>query len=166
MGRKKTYERNEIADRAMKLFWRRGFHATSTRDLTDEMGINPYSLYAEFGSKQGLYEAAIERYEAVVVPGHFGALEAADASLDEVRAVLDFFGDNGSRPGSELGCLICNAGTERAPTPELSEATTGRFVERLQEAFHGALSNARDGGLLVDDAPQPRRHPARLAAPR
>ncbi len=153
MGRRKTYERPEIADHAMRLFWARGYHATTTRDLTDAMGVNPYSLYAEFGSKEGLYQAAIARYEALVVPTHFGALEAQGASLEEVRAVLNFFGDVDRLEGSELGCLLCNTSVERAPTVELSRASTKRFVDRLTCAFGHALGNARAAGRLVDDAP-------------
>ncbi|MFT4627634.1 MAG: AcrR family transcriptional regulator [Myxococcota bacterium] len=153
MGRRKTYDREAIAARAMRLFWERGYHATSTRDLTTAMGVNPYSLYAEFGSKEGLYAAAIAHYEATVVERHFGSLDADGASLPEVRQVLVFFGDNGTRPHSELGCLVCNAGAELAPSPEQSEASTARFVDRLTRGFAHALGNAEAAGLLVDGAP-------------
>ena len=153
MGRRKTYDRDAIADRAMRLFWERGFHATSTRDLADAMGVNPYSLYAEFGSKEGLYDAAIARYERTVVPHHFGVLEEEGASLDAVRSVLDFFGDNGTREGSHVGCLLANAGIEQAPTSDKSVASTARFVARMEAAFGHALGNAAAEGKLVPDAP-------------
>ena len=153
MGRRKTYNRQDIAERAMRLFWERGYHATSTRDLTDAMGVNPYSLYAEFGSKEGLYQAAIAHYERTVVTGHFGCLEEAGASLDQVRSVLNFFGDNGTREGSQVGCLICNASTELAPTTEQSEASTARFIHRLSAAFGHALGNAVAEGQLAETTP-------------
>ncbi len=153
MGRPKTYDRDEIIERAMRLFWERGYHATSTRDLTETMGVNPYSLYAEFGSKKGLYEAAIARYELRVVHSHLGKLEADGASLEAVRALLDFFGDSGGQPGSELGCLLCNASTELAPTLAGSRASTARFVERITRAFAKALGNAAAAGRLKESAP-------------
>jgi len=153
MGRRKAYDRDEIAERAMRLFWERGYHATSTRDLTDVMKVNPYSLYSEFGSKEGLFEAAIERYEAIIVLRNFGSLEAEEASLEQIHEVLNFFGDSGSREGSQLGCLLCNAGTELAPNVEQSEASTARFVERLRGAFGHALANAASAGRLIDNAP-------------
>lgn len=153
VGRHKTYDRQTISERAMLLFWERGYHATSTRDLTDAMGVNPCSLYAEFGSKEDLYNAAIVHYEMTVVPKYFGALEAPDASLDQIVAVLNFFGDVGCYEGAHLGCFLCNAGIERAPTPVQSQISTDRFVLRLVKAFRHALENAQAGGLLVDHAP-------------
>lgn len=153
MGRRKSYNREEVTERAMKLFWRKGYHGTSTRDLSDAMGINAYSIYAEFGSKEALYDAAIARYEHEVVQGHFGRLELADSSLEDVRAVLEFFGGNTERENSELGCLICNAGTELAPSEAGSRASTARFVARVSGAFEAALGNARARGELPEDAP-------------
>ncbi len=153
MGRRKTYDREDVTGRAMLLFWERGYHATSTRDLTEAMGINPGALYAEFGSKEGLYLETVKRYEATVVPGHFASLEAPGASLEQIRAVLTFMGGIGSYAGSHYGCLLCNAGIELAPTLEQSEASTARFLNRLTLAFGHALGNARDAGQLLDDAP-------------
>lgn len=153
MGRRKTYDREEVVTQAMRLFWRRGYHATSTRELTEAMGVNPYSLYAEFGSKEALYQQAIAHYMATVVPAFFGALEAPNAGLDEVMAVIDGFGDNGEREGSEMGCLVCNTSTEQAPTPGASQATTLQFVERVSAAFRHALRGAIAQGQLVPDTP-------------
>ena len=148
MGRRKTYDRDDITDRAMRLFWEQGFHATSTRELADAMGVNAFSLYAEFGSKEGLYQAAIERYDDLIVNRHFGGLEAVGASLEDVRQVLDFFGDAGRRAASARGCLMCNTATERAPTAEASQVATARFIARVTGAFCNALGNAAAAGRL------------------
>jgi TetR/AcrR family transcriptional repressor of nem operon len=137
----------------MTLFWEQGYHATSTRELADVMGLNPYSLYAEFGSKEALYGAAIDHYEQTVVSGHFGRLETEDSSLEDIRAVLDFFGDSGDRRGSHLGCLLCNAGTELAPTVEESRVSTDRYLARLTSAFANALGNAAREARLKESTP-------------
>jgi TetR/AcrR family transcriptional regulator, transcriptional repressor for nem operon len=149
MGRRKTYDREEIVDRAMQLVWVQGFHATSTRDLTEAMDVNPYSLYAEFGSKEALYQAVVERYEEKVVHRNFSRLETTEASLDDVRYVLDFFGDAGQRRASAMGCLLCNASVERAPTIDGSKESTARYVRRLTAAFENALGNAASEGRFV-----------------
>jgi AcrR family transcriptional regulator len=153
VGRTKTYDRDEVTDRAMRLFWERGYHAASTRQLADAMGINPYSLYAEFGSKEQLYTDAMERYHELIVTRHFGGMEAADASLEEVEAVLDYFGGGPEVTASTLGCLACNAAVEVAPTVEASRLSTDRYLERVSNAFRHALRNARAEGRLSGGAP-------------
>lgn len=153
MGRTKTYDPDEVTDRAMRVFWERGYHATSTRELADAMGINAYSLYAEFGSKEQLYNQAMERYHELVVTRHFGGLEADDASLEQVEAVLLYFGGGPEVTASTLGCLACNAAIELAPTAQTSQASTDRYLARVRDAFGNALANAQAAGRLTPDAP-------------
>lgn len=148
MGRPKTYDRDEILARAMDCFWLKGYEGTSTEDLVAGMGVNRYSLYAEFGSKQSLYEAALERYNAEVVSGNFAALERPGAGLKEIKALFGFFASKARQPGSERGCLLCNSATERAPHDAASFSFVEAYIERIAKAFRRALSNAkRDGDI-------------------
>jgi TetR/AcrR family transcriptional repressor of nem operon len=142
MGRPKSYDREEILERAMLLFWRRGYEATSTADLEEGMGVNRYSLYAEFDSKHGLYEAALDRYLTSVVPGFLGELYAPDADLDAVVAVLGRFADAAGKPGTERGCMICNAATETSPDDVQVRARVERYVAYLRGGFEHALGGA------------------------
>ncbi len=153
MGRRKRYDRDVVLEKAMRLFWEQGFHATSTRDLTEAMGINVYSLYAEFESKDGLYEAALERYGREVVTGHFGRMEAEGAGLEDIRGVLRFFGSAAREDNPRLGCLLTNAITELAPSPAESHAAGKVYVERLRGAFRHALKGAVEIGELTDRTP-------------
>lgn len=153
MGRPKTYDREVVTDRAMRLFWERGYHASSIRDLTDAMGINSYSLYAEFGNKEQLYDEAMVRYHQLVVTKHFGALEAEDASLEQVEAVLRYFGGGPEVRASTLGCLACNSATELAPTTDTSRESTDKYLARVSSAFANALRNAQIERRLTDTAP-------------
>ena len=54
-----AYDRDDVLDGAMKVFWRRGYAATSMRELRDATGLGSRSLYAEFESKHGLFRAAL-----------------------------------------------------------------------------------------------------------
>ena len=88
MGRRKTYDRDDLIERSMEMFRDHGFAGTSTEMLVEGLGVNRYSLYAEFGSKQGLFDAALQRYDEEVLGRRFGPLEAPGAGVDEVRALL------------------------------------------------------------------------------
>ncbi len=153
MGRRKSYDREAVLARAMRLFWERGFHAASTRELADAMGLNAYSLYAEFGSKEELFQAALERYDRTVVSGHFQRLEGPGAGLGDVRAVLQFFGTSALGDNPMLGCLATNAMAEQAPSGESSRELGAAYTARLQRAFQHALANAVRSGDLVADTP-------------
>lgn len=62
MPRKPTYDRNELIDRARDLFWQRGWAGTSLKDLEATLQMQPGSFYAAFGSKDALFELAMEKY--------------------------------------------------------------------------------------------------------
>jgi AcrR family transcriptional regulator len=67
MGRHKTHDRESVTRKAMESLWAQGFEATSTKALAINMGINVYSLFAEFDSKKGLFEATVELYRREVI---------------------------------------------------------------------------------------------------
>ena len=62
-GRPRSFCTDTALDRAMTVFWRRGYEGASLAELTDAMGINSPSLYAAFGNKEGLFRAVLERYD-------------------------------------------------------------------------------------------------------
>jgi AcrR family transcriptional regulator len=64
MGRPREFDPDEALDRALDVFWRKGYEGTTIPDLTEAMGINRPSLYAAFGNKEALFRKAVERYAA------------------------------------------------------------------------------------------------------
>ncbi len=145
MGRPKTYDRATVTAAAMELFWQRGYHDVSTRELVDAMGINMNTLYSEFGTKAGLFTAAIDHYEQHIVPSYIGALEQPDASIDTIRTVLNSFPAFADTDDFVPGCLITNTATELAPTPDTSHQSMARYIDRLTNAFTNALQNSATG---------------------
>src|SRR5919205_1081784 len=62
VGRPPAFNREQALERALDVFWRKGYEAASISDLTAAMGINPPSLYAAFGNKEELFRKALDRY--------------------------------------------------------------------------------------------------------
>ncbi|PCH80063.1 MAG: hypothetical protein COB90_09585 [Hyphomicrobiales bacterium] len=143
MGRKKKYDEVEALEKAMYLFWRTGYEAVKTRDLADVMGINQYSLYASFQSKEALFTTALERYLEVIVCDWL--LKPLIDQADGLEAIRQFFqvmvepGD-GTIPA---GCLICNTmvGTEQ-PNANV-QAVIDRYQSMITDAFAGALHRSK-----------------------
>lgn len=138
----------------MQVFWRHGFDGTSTQMLVEEMGVNRFSLYAEFGNKQALYEAALALYAAEVVERNIGVLDQPGADLDTIARLIQGFGAWACQPGSEVGCFICNAATERAPYDPGSQAFVNRYVERLSAGFTRCLETSAETGQLLPGVDQ------------
>jgi AcrR family transcriptional regulator len=109
MGRPREFDTDAALEKAMRLFWARGYEGTSVADLTDALGISKPSLYAAFGDKQALFRAALERYAAgpagyvAVALGKPTAREVAEHLL---RGAADLQASS-RNPG---GCLTVNGG--------------------------------------------------------
>ena len=139
----KQYDRTELLDRAIELFRRQGFTATSTADLVDELGVNRKSMYAEFGSKQGLFEAALERYDDHHLSAVLAPLEAPDAGADAIRAAFAGYAAASEGWARGRGCLLCNTAVERAALDPGARRHVDAYLERLTRSFRHALGNAR-----------------------
>ncbi|MCB5361006.1 TetR/AcrR family transcriptional regulator [Vibrio lentus] len=62
MAKTAKFDRQDVVDRATNLYWEKGFHATSMRNLQDVIDMRPGSIYATFGSKEGLFKETLARY--------------------------------------------------------------------------------------------------------
>jgi len=148
VGRLKSYDRDDVARKAMHAFWRNGFHASSTKQLASDMDINVYSLFAEFGSKQGLFEAALDSYGRDVVTSLFSALSQPGAGLKELSDLIAMHGRAASSRQGELGCFYCNTATERGAEDGASQTVFSVHIDRVQKIVQRALQNAKEAGDL------------------
>lgn len=150
MGRRKTHSREEILAKAMAIFRKNGFGRTSAEMLVEQIGVTRYSLYSDFGNMQGLFEAALDRYNDEIIDARFGPLERPDAGLPEVLALLEFYGSAGNSPAAGLGCLLCNTAVEFGPDDPSGSNAVQRYFDRLSGAFGNAIGNAQKRGQLPD----------------
>ena len=142
----KQYDRTELLDRAIELFRRKGYAGTSTAELVAALGVNRKSMYAEFGSKQELFEAALERYSTKNLSTVLAPLEAPDAGADTIRKAFADYASAIEGRYRGLGCLMCNTAVERAALDPASGRQVSAYLDRLTRAFRHALGNAQEDG--------------------
>ena len=146
MAGAKNYDRETLLDQAIELFRRQGYSATSTAELVAELGVNRKSMYAEFGSKQELFEAALERYGKVHLTRVLAPIEAPDAGAEAIRGAIVGYASASEGRFSGLGCLMANTAVERAALDPGSARFVDAYLERLTKGFRHALQNARAAG--------------------
>ena len=152
MGRTKQYEREDLLDRAVELFRRQGFNGTSTAELVDELGVNRKTVYAEFGSKQELFEAALEHYDRNHLTRVLAPIEAADAGPDAIRGAFAGYASASEGWFRGRGCLMCNTAVERASLDPASGEFAAAYLSRINRAFRHSLENGRRVGGLDETA--------------
>jgi AcrR family transcriptional regulator len=105
IGRPREFDPDTVLETAMELFWEHGFDGVSISDLTDATGINRRSLYAAFGSKEELFNKAVQRY--LDGPGGFVAAALKQpTALAVAEAMLHGAADSYTDPGRPRGCLV------------------------------------------------------------
>ncbi len=141
MGRKKKFDETEVLHKAMMIFWRKGYEATSTRDLADAMGINQFSLYASFESKEALFERALAHYYHKIIQEWIAKpLAVTGAGKEVLRQFFEVFVDpgDGSYP---LGCMIFNTMLiDQAKRPEI-QAIIEKYEAHLTAGFGDVIRN-------------------------
>lgn len=111
MARPQQFSEDQALDKAMSLFWEKGFYATSFADLVDRTGVCRASLYKTFGDKETLYTKALSRYQALMKQRYFRPLGADEKVADFLR---QFFCTKIQEVVEQKpeGCLFINATTE------------------------------------------------------
>jgi TetR/AcrR family transcriptional repressor of nem operon len=143
MGRPKTYDRAEVLRKATDLFWRKGYEGTHLGELVEATGINRFSLYKEFGGKQGLFQAALEGYLASLA-GLSAILEREPLGLANIRAFYEAFLEREFLHG----CFALNTIREKHVVPGESYAQIESFARSSEEVFRRNLAAARAQGEL------------------
>jgi AcrR family transcriptional regulator len=107
-GRPRSFDINEALNRALEVFWRKGYEGTSISDLTHALGINPPSLFAAFGSKEDLFRQALDRYEAQQSSFWAEAMNASTA-YEAIERLLKGSAEHMSGGKTPPGCLFVQA---------------------------------------------------------
>lgn len=151
IGRPREFDRDEALNKAMELFWARGYEATGMKDLLQQMGIGRQSLYDTFGDKHRLFLEAIKHYNLRSTQGMVDQLSATGSPLENIRRTLRGCASHLS-DGNCRGCLLTNTLVELAPHDDEVAAAAGSALTRIETAFRKALERAVDQGELPPDA--------------
>jgi AcrR family transcriptional regulator len=142
MPRATLHNRQDSLERALQLFWHKGFHATSLKDLERALDMRPGSIYATFGSKDGLFQESLERYARLGLAELERILYAHDSPLAGLAAYLRGFGGLRDKELPSCACMLVKSLLElgereqaaRRKAEDLLASMEERFIERFAAA--------------------------------
>ncbi len=151
-GRPAGFDRAEALQRAMELFWGRGYEGATLDDLQAAMGgISPPSFYHAFGSKEALFREVAGLYIASVCAPPVRAMENARTAREGIDAMLRRAVENFTQPGKPQGCLLHTA-TKCAPANQGPQGYLQTARRHAPEAIAGRLKRAVAEGDVSPDA--------------
>lgn len=148
MPRVKLFDENEVLIKAMHLFWKQGYTATSVQDLVSHLGINRASLYDTFGDKEQLFKKSFELYRKSSIKGitvflqsrtnvRVGFSELFNVAIEE--AILD---------KDRKGCFVVNITTELIPNDESLLKVLETNKRDIESLFYEYLKKGQENGQL------------------
>ena len=145
--RPRTYVRDDVLEQAMDLFWRKGFEGAHLQELVEVTGLNRFSLYKEFGGKEGLFREALDRYLDQARAAYEETLGREPRGLDNIRAYFEAI--HFSR--GYHGCFMINTLTERQVVSSAAFRQARAYARDAERLFLDNLRVAEERGELAPD---------------
>jgi AcrR family transcriptional regulator len=151
MAKTAKFVRQEVLNKATNLYWKKGFHATSMRNLQDEIDMRPGSIYAAFGSKDGLFKEALKNYTDMGIAQIQQHRKQYDSPINALNAFVkaQVIETQNNAPNG-LCMLSKTIGELTDSNQELIDTTKGHLAEITSE-FVKLIKEAQEMGEIAKD---------------
>jgi TetR/AcrR family transcriptional repressor of nem operon len=151
MARPRAFDEETAVEKATDVFWRKGYNATSTRDLGEALKLSPSSLYRAFGDKHRLFLRALDHYRAHESTDGCERFRAAEPTVGHlVESVTALALGHDAWADEPAGCFAVNTAAELGDTdPEVSSRIEAAF-DLTRTGLKDLLIRMRDSGQLPD----------------
>lgn len=142
------FDREVALEKAMRLFWRKGYHCTSVKELLAEMNILNGSLYNTFKGKKNLFALAISYYLKTIIEFRINCYQQAPSFKEGIRAFFAQTLKDYQNPSLPSGCLVVNSIDTELMQDESLRASIASAVERLHSFFRDEIIKAQSSGQV------------------
>ncbi len=149
MARTKDFDESEVLEKAIKLFWQKGYNGTSMQDLVDGLGISRSSIYDTFGDKHQLYLKALCTYRQNQVVIRNQILNASVPAKAAIRQLMDLTIDQMIRDKQHKGCFLINSAVENAPHDKETNAIVCQNDQEVENAFYEVIKRGQTSGEIA-----------------
>jgi len=141
MARPREFNEQKTLEKAMVLFWKKGYEATSIQDLVEHLGIGRRSLYNTYTSKRVLFLRSLEHYQTTIAMRPLETIDEAVSMKDAVSKLLGFFVEDALACRDRRGCFIVNSAVELGPHDADVRAKTANTIDGMETLFYQILVN-------------------------
>jgi TetR/AcrR family transcriptional repressor of nem operon len=149
MGRPREFDIEAALDKAMQVFWSKGYEATSLDDLCEATGLGRSSMYAAFTDKRRIYLQVLQRYEQRAVARVTKALAGDGPVRDDLASFLREVIDSIAHGTGRRGCLIGNSAAGLNTQDKEVAEVVRHSLDQHELAFRGALERAQQRGEIA-----------------
>lgn len=148
MARTKDFDEQDVLKKAIQLFSRKGYAATSMQDVVETLGISRSSLYDTFGDKHQLYLKALKAYRQENIKQLESQIEKASSMKEAIRDLLEATVKDLLQDRQQKGCLLTNAGVELASQDRDVRAIVCQGEQQIEQLFLQALTKGQESGEI------------------
>lgn len=146
MARNREFDTDKVLDKAIRLFWHKGFNGISTQEMIDEFKISKSSMYGAFGDKMKLFIAALEKYRNEISDDTTKRLQHCGSVKNEIKAILISTVKKSLADKDYKGCFIVNSCIELAPHDEAIADIVIDHRKKMEKAFEVAIKRGIKNG--------------------
>lgn len=146
-GRPKDFDEAAVLDKAVDIFWRQGYEATSLEQLLEAMNIGKGSMYHNFGNKREVFKLALNRFMHNFSGWFVSEISKATDPIDFIR---DFFRSIPQQHGNDhkKGCFLGNTVAELACIDPGLEKLAVEHLAKIEQTFYVYIKNAQANGKI------------------
>ncbi len=149
MARKKNFDEIEVLDKALDIFWAKGYNATSIQDLVDGLGINRASLYDTWGDKHNLYLKSVERYRKHASSWLLNEIRSDKSALQIIRQFLHYTINEAIDDIDRRGCFIVNSTSELANCDESVNSLVTQHRKKIEAVLAEIIKEGQEAGEIA-----------------
>ncbi|MBL1409926.1 TetR/AcrR family transcriptional regulator [Sphingobacterium faecale] len=153
MARIKTFDESEILQKAVELFWKQGYSATSPQELVGAMGISRSSLYNTYGDKKSLFLKALKRYVDTDTASFVSTLDSSNDAKTTIGNFLRSLITPKSLKTKPYGCFIINTNVEFSNYDREIQYVIDKNNKMIIEALSDLIARSQIKNLISNKTP-------------
>jgi len=143
--------KDEVLEKVMLLFWRKGYFNTSIDNIVKETGMSRAVMYKYFKDKEGLFEAILNHYINNITSKAVEALKEKGRKLDPIYNFFQQFGTENHHEMLQYGCLLLATASDYPLHDERIKKIITSTSNNMEELFYNILLKAKESDVLVEN---------------